>query len=898
MRRDGDEEWGRSDRPLDDLEREVDDEIAFHMEMRARENASRGMDPTAARRAAERRFGDVEDVRRELTRVGRAGRRARVWRDGFGNVLLDLRLAVRTLRRRPVFTVATALTLALGVAASTVVFSVANRVLLRPVPGVHDPDALITVTVGIEPSPEASFAFGHRAFLELEGGGTVLEGLAASQTFQANIALPGGGAPARVSIEYVSGGFARVLGLRAQAGRVLAPSDGLNPYVVMIGDRLWSTLFDRSRSAVGASLIVNGARFTVVGVAPREFSGTGLLRDAQLWVPVEAGATILAMVGADALASGDYPIWLELAGRLGSGATRGQAAAQLDAVVRSLRRDPAYGLPAAAMVRVRPGIGLSPWEQGQLASVFRVLGVAVSLLILLACANAANLMLARTGARRTELEIRRAIGAGRARVIRLVLSEAAVLVALAGLAGVAIAAAALRLLDGARLLTFMPPMGGIELDQRVLLFAFGVTLVTGLIFGVAPSLVGSVDAAGTLRSGRRNVRRTGPSHVLVVVQLALSAVLLVGSGLLLQTLRALGHAELGFDPRGTMEASVDAGAQGYDGPRREQFFRELLQRARRLPDVSVAGLAQVPVQGQGMGVRVVRLEGVDSDDASALTARTNEISPGFLDAIGATLVAGRDFREDEMYGPGPGVAILGETAARQLFGNRIAIGRRIDLGANEPRTLEVVGVIRDARIATLREPGGALVLEPFGQAGPSTRATLYTRAHGGSQVPADALRDLLRDLDPTLPFYDVQPLGHRVAASAVMERMLARLTTTFAIVALILAAIGLYGMMAMLVQGRAREVGVRLALGATPTSVRILVLGHGMRLAGFGLVLGLLASTRATRLLSARLWGVGPLDPVAFAAAAVVLAVVAFAACWEPAVRATRVEPVDVLTAD
>jgi predicted permease len=448
----------------------------------------------------------------------------------------------------------------------------------------------------------------------------------------------------------------------------------------------------------------------------------------------------------------------------------------------------------------------------------------------------------------------------------------------------------------------------VELDRRVLLFALGASALTGALAGGVPALMGSGRRADELRSGRRNVRATGPSSVLVVAQVALSAVLLVSSALLVRTLRAIGSTDLGFEPHATLEASVDPGAHGMDAQRRTALLDDLRRRAATIPGVNAAGLSWTPVLGQGQRSVLVRPPGAGPDGPATLTAQTNQVSPGFIAAIGAELIAGRDFTEGDIASAAlrpttagvsglAGVAILGESAARRLFADRPAVGRTVVVGQSE-RTLEVAGVIRDARLADLKEPNVALILEPFGQTGQPGRATLYVRGRTGSLPPLDALRSVLYDMDPTLPFYDMQPLSRRVAAAAVMERMLARLTTAFAVVALVLATVGLYGMMAMLVQGRRREMGVRLALGARPASVRGLVLGRGMRLAALGLGLGLVASTQTGRVLSARLWGVQPLDPVAFCAAAVVLGLAALVACWAPAVRATRVDPVDVLAAE
>jgi len=894
----GEDGWGRSDRPREDLERDIDDEIAFHEAMRTRDAEARGLSPQEARADARRRLGDLDEVRREMRRVGRARIRARARKELPGDLLRDLRLATRTLRRRPLFTTMAALTLALGIGASTAVFSVANQVLLRAVPGVAAPDSLVAVTVATEGAPDAAFVFSHRDYLELRRGAPAFAALAASQGIDANVWLPGTDAPRRMPVAYVSDDFSEALGLRALAGRLLTPADALEPAVTVISEHLWASLFDRAPAAVGSTLSLNGTPFTVIGVAPKGFRGTSLLGDTELWVPVEAHRAVIPQAGMDVLAESSYPVWMELVGRLRPGASATRAADQLRAVLARFDAEGGHTLPHRAMPRVRQGIGLSPWERSQLVSALRVLGAGVALLLLLACANAANLLLARAGGRAEELAIRRAIGAGRGRLLRLLLSEAAIVVLLAAAAGLALAAGAVDLLRGARLLTFMPPMEGIAIDGHVLLFTLGASVFTGLAFGVAPSLLASADRRGVLRSGRRSLRRGGPSHLLVVAQVAMSTVLLVGSGLLLKTVHALGLADLGFEPLGTLEASIDPGAQGYDEARREAFFRDLLGGTRALPGVRSAGLSWIPVQGRGRGSDLLRPEGLDADDPHAVTAGTNQVSPGFSAAIGLELIAGRDFRPEEMFASGGDVVIVSETAARRMFPDGGAVGRRIDAGWQRPRTLEIVGVVRDARITTLKEPGGALFFEPLGQPWIPDHATLYVRGRGGATPAPGDLTRLLREMDPGLPFYDMQPLTRRVVAGATMERVLARLTSAFAGLALLLVTVGLYATLAMLVQGRRREMGVRLALGARPQQVRGWVVRRGMRLAGLGVVVGLLASTRATALLSARLWEVGPRDPVVFGVAVVAVLLATLLACWEPAARATRVDPVDALAGE
>lgn len=892
----GDErrDWGRDDRPRPNPERDVQDEIAFHMEMRIRENVARGMSPEEARAEAERRFGNPRRVQREMLAVGvRGGSPVGAGRGP--ELLRELSRAVRTLRRRPAFTAVTVLTLALGIGAATAVFSVANWLLLRTVAGVESPDSLITVTIATESSRDAAFFFDHPSYEAFQGAVPALSGLTASQVTEANVWLPGSDRPQRMTAAYVASDFSRVLGLRPLAGRTFTAEDRVEPHVALISDHLWATLYRRNPAAVGSTLTVNGSAVTVVGVAPADFRGVQLLGDTDLWIPVEARDVVLASAPADVLSS-DWNIWSQMVGRLAPDATLKQAAEQLTAVATRLRSDAGGSLPAKAVARTRPGIGLTPWQRGQLSEIFRVLAGVVGLLLLLACANAANLLLARIGGRADELSIRRAIGAGHRRIMRLLVTEAGLVVCLAGVVGVGLAAGAVRLFRGERLLTFMPPLTGIELDGRVLLFTLVLSLATGLVFGVVPSLLASRRLGTVLRSGARSVSRRGPSQVLVMAQVAISVTLVVGAGLLLNTVLRLNHQELGFRPQGVLEASVDPGSQGYEPARVQSFFRELRTRVAALPGVQAAGLSWIPIQGRDRAGNVVRPEGLAQDDERAVQAAANQITPGFLTAVGVELIAGRDFRSDELFAEQGDVVIVSEAAAARMFPGGDALGRIVDLGYREPDLREIVGIVRDARVNTVKEAEDGLVFQPLGVPWSPTRATLYVRGQGDRIPDPGALHRLLTELDPALPFYDMQPLTRRVAGTLTMERVLARLTAVFAALALVLAAVGLYGMMAIAVQSRVREMGIRLALGARPQQVRHMVLRRGLLLTVAGVAVGLLASTQATRLIRSRLWGVGPWDPMVFGAAALVLLATAVVACWIPAARATRVDPVATLT--
>jgi predicted permease len=894
MDRGGKGGWVRPNGPREDVDRDVADEVSFHLDMRIRENLERGLSPEDARAEAERRFGLTSDVKARMTRIARGRRRTGSGRDWAA----DLWLAIRTLRRRPTFAVATILTLSLGIGAATAVFSVANRVLLRSVPAVRDPGSLVTVTVGTQGDPEAVFAVTHPSYERLRDAATSLDGLAASQQTDANVRLPASELPRRMPIEYVTLDFGEILGLEPATGRLFMPDDRNAPHVAMIGHSLWVRHFRRAPDALGATLSINGVDFIVVGVAPVGFHGTNLLSDTELWVPAEAHDVVLRWAGPAAL-EGGASIWTAFVGRLRPGASLADAEAQLREAATQVGADRSGGLPGDALAVVKPGIGLSTWEREQLSGIVRVLAGAVALLLLLACANAANLLLARHADRREELAVRRTLGAGRGRTVRLLVAEAALITGLAGVVGIAVATGAVRLFRGERFLTFMPPLTGIELDGRVLLFALGVSILTGVVFGVVPSLMATSELGTALRSGGRSVARSGPSRTLVAVQAAISLTLVVGSGLLFDTMLALGDLELGFRPSGVLEASLDPGSQAYDEPRRAVFFQELLDRAGAQPGIEVAGLSWAPVHGRFRSMGSIRPEGASPDDPRALRASWGHVSPGFIASIGLRLVDGRDFRRDEMFTEGRRVVLVSESAARALFPTGAAVGRTVDIGRAAPSPAEIVGIIGDARlVGGVKEPAGPLVLEPLGQAWNPQWVTIYARGAGGTTPEPGVLHRLVADMDAGLPLYDVQPVTRRIAASFTVERILVRLTSIFAAVALILAAVGLHGLLAMTVHQRLREIGIRLALGARPDHLRAMVVRQGVGVVAVGLGVGLVVASQAVRLIESRLWGVRPWDPFILIGAISVMLGTALIACWGPAMRATRVNPVDALSGD
>lgn len=884
------------------VERDVRDEIDFHIQARIEDNLARGMNPEDARREAEERFGDIDGIRREVgdLDVARARRGAR--RDRLGDLGRDLRFALRSLVRRPGFTFVAVITLALGIGANAAVFSLADTLLLQPVPGVRAPDSLIVVSFGREQYPNATFFISQPDFADLRAAAApALTGLATAYTSAAHVAVPGA-RTRRLDLAAVTAGYGELLGLKPALGRLPEVGADGNARVVMISDRLWTDLFSRSRQALGRVVTIDGSPFTVVGVAPPGFRGPRTPGSTDLWVPVQAHADVIPVYPDDVLARRDWTLYGEVLGRRAPGVDVASVQAHLkDVAARTATADASSSL-RGLVPRVSTGIGLTAWARARIVEVLKILGTVAAFLLALACANMANLLLGRAATRRQELAVRRALGAGRGRLVRQLTTEAMLLAGLGGGAGVVLAMGFTRLFRTQRVLSWLPPLNDLRVTPSVLWFALAVAALTGLVFGVAPSILATRRIGATLQGTRRGIAgRVGSRSVLVVVQVAISLTLVVGAGLLLDTVRALRTTPLGFDPHGVIEASLDPGTQGYDPDDRLQLFRDLLDRARAIPGVTAAGLASFPVQGSMRGNMLVRPEGAASDDDRAILASSNSVTDGFLAALHLELVAGRDFLPQEVFEPQPeeGVLILSETAARHVFPDGPAVGRHVDVGhGGEPKILRVVGVVRDARVQALKEPGGALALKPLAQGWPPSWGTLYTRAPANTGTLPGELRRVMNDLDPELPLFDVQPAANRIDESLAPERLLARLTGAFAVLALLLAAVGLYGVMAAAVQERSREWGVRLALGADPGTVRSMILRQGLKTTALGVLIGVLGATQGARAIAHHLWGVSPLDPRTFAVAVGTLLAAAGLACWTPARRATRVDVMETLRSE
>jgi len=888
----------------DSIDADVRDELEYHLEMRTQENISRGMDPAAARAEAERRFGRAEvyaeAMRETESRRVRRSRRGQWW-SGIGR---DVRIAVRAHIRRPQFAVIVVFTLALGVGASATVFSFADQLLLTPVPGVSEEQTLATVTFRRPDSQEGNWHFiSYPDYQDLADATPSVHELAAAREVSAHVRLPGEGNARRMQAELITVNYVRALGLGPIIGRAPVVETGDDPRVVMISDGLWREVFGRSLTVLNSTLTLNGQTFAIVGVAPTGFRGH-TDGSVDLWAPIEAHEYLMATDPRGVLTDRRVSyVFVRLVARLGTMADTARTRAAVGTAVERIVEEHPESSLKGLVPDVTAGIGLTPGQRTNLSGVLRIMTGVVAFLLLLAGANTANLLLGRATGRSAELAVRRAIGAGRGQLVRQLVTEGVLLAGVAGVVGFGIAMLAARALQGVTVVPGLPPLPMVRINARVLAFTTLLSAVTGLLFSVVPALAATRNPAFMLRSGRGAVRggsrlRTG----LVVSQIAISLALLVGAGLLLGTVRALRNVDVGFDPTGVAEASVDPGTQGYDTQATVRFFRSMLGRSRALAGVRSAGLAWVPVTGRIQASQTVRPEGEARDGPHAVRARANTVTDGLLATLGMELVAGRDFRPNEVFDAASsngGVAIISESMAKTLFPDGNALGRRIDTGLAEPNVEEVIGIVRDIHLDGARRPVQPLILVPFGQSGWNPPwATLYVRVAGEPEAAIPRLRSVADELDGTLPLYDVQSVATRIDSGLVTERRLASASTLFALIALILAGIGLYGVVSYGVTLRSREFGVRMALGARQQAVQSMVLRHATITAAAGILIGLAIAAALARFLSSRLFGVTPFSPAVFASGAAVLLVTALVASWLPAWRATRVDPVNVLRDD
>ena len=804
-----------------------------------------------------------------------------------GTLIQDLRYGVRMLWKSPGFTIVAVLTLALGIGANTAIFSVVNGVLLRPLP-FRDPSRLVLIA---EKSSFPIISTSYENYLDWRDQSHSFESMEATRG--SSITLTGAGEPERLNVRMATAGLFSMLGINAQIGRTFLPEEdraGGTP-VALLSYGLWQRRFGGSADIIGKTVNLDLQPYTVVGILP---SGFQILQPADLYLPFTPWAKTLP---AD---RNWHPGIIPLA-RLKQGVSKEQARGEMVGITKRLEQQyPDYNTGTSADV-----IGLQDQiVQNSRPALLLLLG-AVSFVLLIACANVANLLLARAASRGREVAIRTAMGASRGRVIRQLLTESVLLSLAGGLLGVIVALAAVGLLP--KIAGDSIPQGApIGLDPWVLAFTAVVSLFTGLLFGIVPALrTANLDLRGTLNEGSRGSTAGPGQHVLrgalVAMEIALAMLLLVGSGLLLRSFSRLQEVPPGFQPDHLLVADIPLSPTAYAKPQdRYQFFDRLVERAKSLPGVrSAAAASFLPVSGGGSIIHFNITGRPPKSPHEFVAAGYRTITPNYLETLGVPLLQGRFFTRGDNE-KSPAVVIINATMAHTFFPNENPLGKRLQLGAlpeQEVPTMEIVGVVGDVHFGLGTDPQAEMYL-PYRQADlllPVFQLSVVLRTAGDPALQTSALRSALAEIDPNQPLVKVRTMEENMATTVAQPRFRTWLIGILAMLALVLAAVGVYGVMSYTVTQRTSEIGVRVALGAQPKDVFRIIVGEGLRLALFGVGVGLVAALVLTRLLQSFLFGISAYDPVTFIAVSLLLTLVAAAASYFPARRATRVDPMIAL---
>ena len=860
--------WKRSQ-----LDRDLNDEVAFHLAMREEKNRLDGITPDESSYAARRKFGNTTAIRE---------RSREFWTfvslEGF---LQDVRFALRMLRKNLGFTAVAVLTLALGIGANTAIFSVVNGVLLNPLP-YKDPQQLVA---GRHTDSLLNVIETQRLTRSFSQGGAI-NTVDMDYTSEAE--------PLQIQAGYVDAGFLETLGIPPMLGRFISPEEDVKggPRVVVVSYAFWQNFLSGDPQAVGRTVTLSGNNYTVIGVLPANFA---LPRDhadvfVSLWVGYPEAAAFRGVHFMDSY-------W-----RLKPGVTLAQAQADVLAIDRHL----AEQFPDTERDRQTQLVPLQEFIVGDVRTSLLVLFGAVGFVLLIACANFAGLLVARTLARRPELTIRAALGAGKPRLIRQALVESALLAILGGGAGLILAE------WGTRLLLSLKPaalerFSGIQLDAPVLIFVFGISLLTGIAFGIAPAWsAASTDFAEALKDGGGRATAGPSSHLLrrllVIAEFALALVLLVGAGLLIKGFSRLSAVNPGFNPRNVISMHLQLPATRYaDIPPQTQFRRELLVRLNSLPGVEAAMVTDIPFGGNYLTHSIV----IDGRPPVLVGAephvQTLSVMGDYFHVMQIAIRAGRGFTDADREGQ-PLVAIVNQKFVEQFFPHENPLGARIDWGrAKLPHNwMTIVGVVNDVKHSGLGLPTDPAVYAPFPQSDEAWRRwmSLAIRSPGSPTGLVEEVKKQVWSLDRQIPVSDILSMESLMAVSLAQDRFNMLLLGLFAALALTLAAVGIYGLMAYSVNQRIHEIGLRIAMGARSGDILHLVLVDGAKLAFLGIAIGVAAALALTRLMATLLFEVKPTDPPTFAAVAILLALVGLMACYIPARRATRVDPMVTLRYD
>jgi putative ABC transport system permease protein len=857
-------------------DRELDDELRSYIDQLAEDKIRAGINPEEARRSARIELGGVEQVKESVREV-----RIGAWLDSF---LQDLRYGARMLRKNPGFTAVAMLTLALGIGANTAMFSVINAVLLRPLPYANPQQLLVlqelSPSVGVH-SPS------YPDFLDWRKQSKTMPQMAALNNRSFN--LSGVAQPENINGYAVSPNCLSLFGVRPILGRDFLPSEetpGTAP-VAILSYALWQSHFGADPNVIGKNLTLDGRSFAIIGVLPpniRFLDQTDLLAPIGVW----AG---------EMMERGDRGDMAGI-GRLSAGATLAQARAEMDTIAANLRQE--YPVNGGIDVSVTP---LRDQVVGDTRPAILVLFGAVVFVLLIACVNVANLFLARGAARAREIAVRQACGASRQRLVRQMLTESFVLASLGGGLGIALGRLGIQ---GLRRL--VPPAilqnAIITMDRSVLLFSAAMVALVAVAFGLAPAWQASQSHVHeTLKEGGRSSTSGAPQNrlrsALVIVETALALVLLVGAGLMMKSMYRLLQVNPGFRPERVLTMDIDLRTAQYSKPGASlAFWHQVLDRVHALPGVETAALGTVvPLTGDHSRADFT-IEGMATPEPGKFPHPDyHSVSAGYLDALTIPLLRGRNFTAADTK-TAPPVALVNYTMAHRFWPNGDAIGKRLRFGHPEWKDdfpwITVVGIVGDTKLYGLSNPSRLELYLPYEQS-PTTEMSLVLRSSVDPASLTSAVREAVAAIDKDQPVANINTMTQLVDNSVATPRITLVLLGLFSLLALVLAAIGTYGVIAYSVQQRTHELGIRLALGAQRGDVLRLVLAHGMKLAGLGIAIGIAAAFGLTRLMASLLFGTGASDPIAFAAASIILLLVALAACCIPARRAMHVDPMVAL---
>lgn len=807
-------------------------------------------------------------------------------------LLSDLKIAWRMLFKNPLFTIAAVATLALGIGLNTAVFSAVYELVLKPLPGVYEPDELVQLYRSWPGIPYGSNSIPHYFDLR-DRSGHLFGGVAAWSMNPSSVSSDG--RSEMLLGKMVSANYFQVMGVNAEVGRVFIPEEegrapGASP-VVVISHNFWQTRYAGDPNALGRSLVVNGYPYEIIGVLPSEFRGVIPILQADVWVPLMMQNEF--MPGNDLLQRRGHN-FMQVIARLQPGVTPESAQAGLDALTLLLREEMPedYEEPEILLIP-QSEVVLAPEMRNAAVGMSGVIMGVVGLLLLIACVNVANLFLARAQDRKKEMGIRLSLGASRRRVVAQLLTESLLFSLVAGAAGLLLAFAAVKGASRITLPIDIPHSFDLAINRPVLLFSLGVAVVAGVLFGLAPALQASRPDVVTALKGEisaEGVRGSRTSRILVMGQMALSLVLLISAGLFIQNLTAATELDKGFNAENLLVAALDPSLQGYERERTEQFYLDLLERVRAYPGVTVAATGEQVPLGFSSSDTGVEIPGYDPSPDERMSIRYNRVSPEYFRAMGIPLIQGREFTDGDA-ADAPGVIIVNQHFADRFWPGESPIGKQVTSSGRE-RT--VVGLVPTGKYGTLGEAPMDHQYFPLAQSwGAGTY--LHVRTTGDPEALIAPLREIVRGLDPDLPMFDVKTMNSHLGIALMPARLAGIVLGAFGILGLILASVGIYGVMAYSVAQRTREIGIRVAIGANRGDITGMVIRQGLRLVLVGGALGLLGALGASQLIKSLLISGRGIDPVSFIGVPLVLGAVALLATYLPARKAATIDPVRAL---